>query len=111
MTPTPSSHTMAEVRAIRLLVAGDRPRDVAATTGLSVDEVERLRAETPGADGTHRIARLGLSDGCTSPGCGQPRRGRPPLGWVKVTVAGRGDSLWHCGWVCARRYIDRKAAS
>lgn len=99
-----------EARAIRLLVAGDRVRDVAAVTGLPVEHVARLLAETPGITDTPRQIPNGTCL-CNTPRCGQPRKGRPPLGWVKVTVSGCGDALWHCGWTCARRYIERHEAT
>lgn len=99
-----------DVRAIRLLAAGDRPRDVAMVTGLPLDDVQRLQRETPGCQPARRLRLPHTVMRCLTPRCGEPRQGRPPLGWVKVTVAGRGDALWHCGWTCARRYIDRREA-
>src|SRR5438105_15667521 len=38
----------AETRAIRMLHAGDDPKLVAQTTGLSLDDVRRIQRDTPG---------------------------------------------------------------
>ena len=93
-----------EVRALRMLRNGFKPAQVALELGMLRRDVEQLQRDFPGPV---RTVAPPESPACTTPRCGESRQGRPPLGWVKVTVAGRGDSLWHCGWTCARRYIDR----
>lgn len=96
---TVTTRAKTEARALKMLREGWSAAQVSRDTGLSLDELHRLRRDFPSTSSNP-------APRCPQTRCGLPQvgAGHPRKGWVQVKVAGEQHKLWFCGWPCVSRH-------